>query len=206
MNKLRHSIISLALISSLHAKPATFVEKGGLVVIEAESTSSSLKKWDKKTKVAGYKGECHLEFTGNKPESGPAHSPLKYQFKITKGGNYTLVIRAHKNLVSDRQDICNDCYVRLEGDYQSGNNTPVKILKKDTKMFGGTAKGWGYAVKLDEAHKKYTPVYQLKAGETYTLVISGRSKNFNMDRIMLIHESHKPKKVQASLPEESKKL
>lgn len=193
-------------MTTLHAKSPTFNENDGLVVIEAESTTSSLRKWKKKTDVKDFKGESHLEFTGNKPESGPAHSPLKYTFKINKSGNYKLVLRAHKRLISDRQDICNDCFVSLKGDFKSGNKTPLDILKEDTKMFGGSATKWAYATKLDAKHKKYDPVYAFKKGETYTITISGRSKNFNLDRFMFVHEEKNMKKVQASNPEESKKL
>ncbi|MFK7910971.1 MAG: hypothetical protein AB8F34_10290 [Akkermansiaceae bacterium] len=201
---LRIFLSCVILSAPLHAAPDKFVESKGVVVMEAESTSSSLRKWKKKTSVQGFTGTAHLEFTGNKPENGPPHSPLKYVFKINKGGNYTLAIRAHKRLISERQDICNDCYVEMKGDFGSGNNTPLKVLKTETKMFGGRPKDWGYAVQLDVKHKKYTPVYRLKSGETYTLTIHGRSKNFNIDRIILVHQDSNLRKIQHSLPKESK--
>ncbi|MBT8044881.1 MAG: DUF5060 domain-containing protein, partial [Verrucomicrobiae bacterium] len=188
----------------VHGAGAAFNESKGIVVMEAESTRSSLGKWKKKTDVDGFTGTGHLEFTGNKPENGPPDSPLEYTFKIHRGGNYTLAIRAHKRLISKRQDICNDCYVEMKGDFRSGNDTPLQVLKKETKMFGGRPKGWGYAVQLDVKHKTHTPVYRFKADQTYTLTISGRSKNFNIDRIILVHEDSNLKKIQHSLPAESK--
>ncbi|MEX2213849.1 MAG: hypothetical protein WD768_06965 [Phycisphaeraceae bacterium] len=177
-----------------HAAPIA-QEKDGLVIMEAEDTPSKLGDWVKKKDVKGFGGECHLEFTGNKPETGPAKSPLKYAFKVTQAGKYSLLIRAHKRLESERQDISNDCYVALEGDFTSGGAAPLEVLKKDTKLFGGDAKGWGWATTLDVDHKKYPAVYELKAGKTYILTLSGRSKNFNIDTIYFAHESLDAKKV-----------
>ena len=186
------------------ARCDTFLEKKGIVVIEAESTKSRLGDWRKKTDVKEYTGECHLEFTGNKPENGPPKSPLKYSFKITKAGKYQLTLRARKRLESKRQDISNDCYVALKGDFKSGGVAPLKTLRSDTKMFGGNADGWGWTRNLDSNHKKFPAIYQLKAGETYELTISGRSKNFNIDRILLTHESVDLRKAQKDNPPESK--
>lgn len=81
-----------------------FQERGGLVVVEAESTTSHLGSWKKKTEVEDYGGECHLEFTGNKPELRPPKSPLKYRFRVSKVGKYQLSIRARKRLETKRED------------------------------------------------------------------------------------------------------
>ncbi|MDF7808634.1 hypothetical protein P4E94_14385 [Pontiellaceae bacterium B12219] len=88
-----------------------------------------------------------------------------------------------------RPDKCNDCYVRLDGDFTTGGNAPQHMLETDTKLYGGSATGWGWTSKLDRDHKKFEPLYALKAGEKYTLVVSGRSQRFNMDRIVWQHES-----------------
>ena len=206
----RPALASIALLGgfcpiTLVAAPPIFQEKDGLVVIEAESTSSRLGDWKKKTDVQGFTGECHLEFTGNKPENGPPKSPLKYSFTIDKGGKYSLVLRARKRLESERKDISNDCFVALKGDFSSGDKAPLEVLKSDTKLFGGDADGWGIAKTLDVNHKKYPAVYDLKSGETYEFTISGRSKNFNIDRIYFVHESRNSGKVIKGNPPESKR-
>jgi hypothetical protein len=180
-----------------------FEEKGGIVAIEAESTSSSLGRWKKKTDVADFSGECHLEFTGNKPESGPPESPLNYEFRINKGGKYQLTLRARKRLESKRQDIWNDCYVAVKGNYEAAGDAPKDVLRKDTKMYGGNDKSWGWTAQLDVSHKKHPALYQFQAGETYELVIHGRSKNFNIDRILFVHESKSLREVQKDNPPES---
>lgn len=185
------------------ADDPVFLEKKGIVAMEAESTDSRLGKWVKKTDVADFSGECHLEFTGNSTISGPPDSPLKYHFRITKSGKYQLTIRARKRLETKREDISNDCYVALQGDFDEGGGAPLKALREDTKMFGGAADKWAWTMQLDANHKKFPAIYELKEGETYELTISGRSKNFNIDRILLVHEDENLRKVQQSNPPES---
>jgi gliding motility-associated-like protein len=166
----------------------TYNEQDGLVIMEMENTASDLDLWVKKTNMADYKGTGHLEFTGNKITNGPPTSPLEYKFKINTAGEYRLFLRAHKRLETDREDLSNDCFVRVAGDYTAGNETndaPLDALRKDTKLFGGEKDAWGLAIKLDlPGGIKKDAIYTFKAGETYTLTISGRSKNFNIDRIM----------------------
>lgn len=203
MKSILHPAIILASVTPLLAGPV-FQEKAGILVMEAESTASSLGSWKKKTDVPDYSGDCHLEFTGNKAESGPPKSPLKYSFQINKGGTYELAIRCRKRLESKRQDISNDCYLALKGDFETGGDAPLKILKSDTKLYGGSPDGWGWSAKLDRDHKKMSPKYLLKSGETYTLTISGRSKNFNIDRIFFVHEDADLGKVKRENPKESK--
>lgn len=181
-----------------------FEGKDGLVIMEVESTISSKGDWKPMTTIAGFTGKCHFEFTGNKPSHGPAQDPLKYAFTVDKDGVYDLMIRCHKRLAGEEQDKCNDCYVRLKGDFEGAGKTPKSILVSDTKLFGGLAKGWGWTDRLDVKHKKWPAVYTLKAGEEYTLVISGRSQRFNMDRIVFKHNSVNMKTARSSKCPESK--
>lgn len=196
-------LLILALLQPQLIADLVFQEKGGIIAIEAESTSSRLGKWEKKTDVADYMGECHLEFTGNKAENGPPESPLKYDFLIKKGGVYQLTLRARKRLETERADISNDCYVAVKGDFDSGGEVPLQILKDDIKMFGGNADNWGWTKQLDVSHKKYEAKYLFKAGETYELTIHGRSKNFNLDRILFVHEDTGLREAQRKNPKET---
>jgi hypothetical protein len=184
--------VALVVASSTRAAPL-FVEKDGLVIMEAESTTSRLGDWEKRTDVDGYTGSCHLEFTGNKPMSGSPKSPLEYRFRTGRAGDYTLTIRARKRLGNEEPDKCNDGYVRIEGDFDRGGEktAPLAELKKNNKFFGGNADGWGWATRLDIHHKKYPAVYRFKADQTYTFVLHGRSQRWNVDRIVLYHEDVK---------------
>jgi len=182
-----------------------FRGKNGLLVMEAESTRSSKGKWKKRTSIDEFTGKSHLEFTGNSPMNGPATSPMKYYFTVDMDGDYKLMIRAFKRLDGARHDLCNDCYVRLKGKFESGSKASLKMLKSDTKLYGGHHEKWGWTAKLDREHKKYEPIYKLKAGEKYTLIISGRSQRFNMDRIVFKHSSVDEKKAKDPKQPESEK-
>lgn len=201
----RTAILALATLlpTTLTADDPIFLEKGGKVVIEAESTDSRLGRWKEKTDVANFQGKSHLEFTGNKTISGPPASPLKYKFRINKAGTYQLILRARKRLETKREDVSNDCYVALKGDFESGGKAPLRMLRSDNKLFGGNEHDWGWATRLDVNHVKYPVLYRLKAGEVYELTISGRSKNFNIDRILLFHDDHNLKQIQKGNPPES---
>ncbi|MDF7808633.1 hypothetical protein P4E94_14380 [Pontiellaceae bacterium B12219] len=78
-----------------------FEGKDGLVIIEAESTASSRGDWEEKQTIEGYTGDCHFEFTGNKPATGPAKDPLEFQFTVDQDGIYRLLIRCHKRLAGE---------------------------------------------------------------------------------------------------------
>lgn len=185
-----------------------YKESGGYVVMEMENTQSPLGNWNLRAPnlegyPAGAIGAGHLEYIGPFRE---ANSPLEYRFQINQPGNYALVLRAHKRLLGNPGDQNNDAYVRMAGDFTSGNpNVPLSALTQDTKLFGGAADGWGKAQRLDGngAHSE-EPIYNFKAGETYTLTISDRSTRFNIDRIFLHHDStNLPLSKMASLPESS---
>jgi hypothetical protein len=196
-----------AAIPHIHAQ-GSFIEADGLVTIEAESTSSPPGSWRKKAAITNHTGSAYLEFTANNPESGPANSPLVYPFKITKPGLYFLHLHCAREDVTLknelRNDVANDCYVRVEGDYTAGpkpgnrhgDNATLSLLKSDTKFFGGDADrfAWAFGNRLDPGGKtnKRVAVYHFKAGQTYKLVISGRSKLFKLDRIVFRHEGVPP--------------
>lgn len=194
------------------SKPPVFLESDGLVVIEAESTTSPPGKWEGKQEVQGFTGKGHIEFTGNAPAGGPANSPLAYVFRIDKPGSYTLHLRCHKRLEGEKKDKCNDAYVRVLGEYDASPDAEDKnkadatldILRQDTKLFGGSQEGWGWAETLDLGNHNFrVPKYVFKKGGRYALVITGRSQRFNIDRIVFRHESVAKKKMMDPDLEES---
>lgn len=177
----------------------TFLEKEGILIMEAEDTQSPLGLWVLKQDVENYLGKGHIEFTGNGPNGGDPSSPLTYSFKIQKEGYYRMIIRARKRLEGHPPDKNNDGYVRISGNFEEGpqagdnhqDDAPLSALKKDTKLYGGEADQWGYALELDLGghDNKRNPIYKFKAGETYILTLSGRSINWNVDRIIFFHQN-----------------
>jgi hypothetical protein len=182
-----------------------YKEADGLVAIELEDTDSPLGLWElKQAKLDnGFSGSGYLEFAGNTPLSGDPRSPLEYRFTINKAGLYYLHLRCAKDVLTingkTRSDVANDCFVRVEGDFGAGPNAgdahgkdaPLSLLKKDTKFFGGAGNKfeWASGNRLDPGgdKNKRVAIYDFKAGETYKLVVSGRSRFFKVDRLVFRH-------------------
>lgn len=183
------------------AAEGVYLERDGLVVIEFENTESDLGKWVKKTEVSGYTGDGYLELLGS-PSGSKAHSPLEFEFKIEQGGLYNLYLHcAREDVVVDgvvKHDLANDCFVRVEGDYGAGPNAgddykddaPLSMLKKNTKFAGGANNKFIWT-KQDRynGEDKRVLIYDFKAGETYKLIISGRSGRFKVNRALFRHKS-----------------
>lgn len=186
---------------------AVYQESGGLVVMEAERTPSSLgsgtQRWTSyqpgdANYVHGATNGAHLEFLGNSSDGGSPQAPLTYTFRIHESGYYHLHLRARARLDGAPEDKNNDCYVKVTGldgatfgpGPNAGNDhlddAPLSLLTKDTKMYGGSPITWAWANQLDAggSSNKRWPVYQFNAGSTYRLTISGRSIKFNLDRIV----------------------
>jgi hypothetical protein len=166
-NNMKHLLITLITLFSViqYGNAQTlFQESDGMVIIEMESTfGQPLGEWVPGTSVdpENQTGTGYLKFTGNDPEQGPPISPLEYVFKINKGGVYSLHLHCAKlNLELNgrmRNDVCNDAYVRVDGNYQARNpqpddfpdaegeyrkefhkqDAPLDLLKVNTKFYGG---------------------------------------------------------------------
>lgn len=178
----------------------TYHEAKGLVVIEAENTKSPLGSWKMQKLCKNFTGKGYLQFTGNQPSNGAPKSPLKYSFKIAKEGLYYLHLYCARDMThGQRADFSNDFYIRLEGNVGQGDNVgnahgkdaSQKQLKTDTKFFGGDANkfSWATGNRLDlGGHgNKRMAVYRFKAGQTYTMIVSGRSQYFCIDRFVFRH-------------------
>ncbi len=178
-----------------------YQEANGLVIIEVENTDSDLGLWRERTDLTNYTGPGYLEFTGNQTSSGPPNSPLEYEFKINKSGLYYLHMHAARDTTHGQpSDHSNDAYFRVEGDYTAGpgpytshgDNAALSVLQSDTKFFGGNANSFAWAsgnrLDLGGHNNKRVAVYNFKAGETYKVVVSGRSKYFSLNRIVFRHQ------------------
>ncbi len=193
---------------------AVFNSAGGVVVIETENTSSNLGSgaefWALRTSgnaayVANATNNAHLEYRSTDVndlfiDDTPGDVPLEYTFKINDGGLYQLHIRSHKNIEdATRPDLNNDAFVKMAGvngsTFTAGpnaggthlNDAPLSMLQSYTKIAGGSSSAWAWADQLDaggDANKRW-PVYNFQTGGTYTLTMSGRSRGYAPDRIVL---------------------
>ena len=180
--------------------PGAYLEQNGYVIMEAEETLSDFDLWLEKATIPDFTGSGYLEFNGNSPTNGPAKSPLEFIFYISSPGLYYLDLHCARETIDGRTDLANDCYVRVEGDYAEGPNAgdshgmdaPLSMLMTDTKFFGGAHNTfvWASGNRLDPGghQDKRVAIYDFKAGETYRLVVSGRSKFFKLNRIVFRHK------------------
>ncbi|MDC0584357.1 Ig-like domain-containing protein [Bacteroidales bacterium] len=162
------------------------------ICFEAEWTKSPLQKWV--LRQAGYSdyvnassgvnpiNNTYLEYTGG-TEDGNASGQdiLVYKFKPKTSGKYWLTGRMAQNQNGAAWDKCNDIYVKMEGNFTSGNTTPLNILTSWTKLYGRGLEDWGAFVQMDVNHTKYKAAYNLEAGVEYTLSVSGRATRTCID-------------------------
>lgn len=193
---LKSAIWLSLMLSTVCFSQKIYQEKEGIVLMEAEHTESNLDLWIEGNSFADFSGSGQLEFTANEANGkGDFRSPLSYSFTITNPGDYALLIRSRSRLLAgEGDDLANDAWVRVEGDYAVGAGGPPDLswLNKDTKIFvsrGGKG-NWGWANKLDINHVQPAAIYNFKAGQTYALYLSGRSLRFVMDRILFVKTSN----------------
>ncbi|GEM_PF-507495 len=175
---------------------------GDFIAIEADATNSSLGAWVvRKPGDEGYDAisgsldpinNTYLEYTGGEVSGlgvSPGTDVLVYKFTPQTSGNYRLTGRMAQRLTFNgskaKWDQCNDIYVKMEGDFTSGNNTPMNILTNWGKFYGRGKDIWGAFIQGDVNHTKYQFIYNLKAGVEYTLSISGRSQRICIDYFLL---------------------
>jgi len=167
------------------ASSAPFQERDGLVVMEAESVDDLVDPWVEESNVDGFTGTGFLRFTGNRDAGGDPVGRLSFPFSIARGGTYRLAIHGYKPQVGTRTDLSNDCYTKLVP-YPAGGHQA-----EDTKMYlgGNRADTWGWAKKHEPSTHFYVKTrYELTPGD-YALEVSGRSRNFRIDRIVLFEIS-----------------
>ena len=180
-------------------------ENNGLIIMEAENTPSDLGLWVKDTAISGFTGSGYIEFEGQWTQPITPRSPLTYDFTVETGGLYYLHLYVARETQTVngrvRTDVANDGFIRLEGDVGAGPNAgnshgddaPANKLTSDTKFYGGDDRrfAWATGNRLDLGghNNKRVAVYNLQAGKNYRFVLSGRSKDFKVDRIVFRHQS-----------------
>lgn len=166
------------------------------IAFEAEATTSPLGEWEVvRPSDSRYRSEdavlpingTHLEYSGENSYNEPT-SPLAYTFIAPKTATYRLAMRLYQRLEGEESDKCNDVFIRMEGDFTSGNDSyTTEDLKSELKFFGRGIDQWGCSYNGDGgSNEAKAPVlYQLKEGEQYTFTMSARSERANIDYILL---------------------
>lgn len=146
-----------------------WVEKDGIVIIEAENITDSLPEgWEFKQEHQGYTGKSYIQWTGKGmwgPETYdyqkmPKDRLVTYYFEINTPGVYFIKLKNYHL----KKDGDNDVWISVgEGNFG--------------KLYDFETNAWTF----DE--RGIWASYQLEAGKVYKVQLAGRSSNFNVDRI-----------------------
>ncbi|MFI3321871.1 MAG: hypothetical protein R3Y50_05040 [Rikenellaceae bacterium] len=183
---------------------------GGILIaddfikIEAEAFITTMGEWRVRrendplySQIKGYpfpSGSAYVEYTGGTISGWPAvegdADVLVYKFTPKTSGNYIFTARMAQRITADgetqKEDLCNDVLVKMEGDFESGNDTPKELLTSWQKFYGRGLDKWGALSRADVNHEKFVYSYALKAGKEYTFKVKGRSQRCNLDFLMFV--------------------
>ncbi|QVY65037.1 Ig-like domain-containing protein [Polaribacter sp. Q13] len=152
--------------------------------------------------------KTYFQYTG--PWQG-ANSELEYNFTCPKTGTYQLAMRMSSPLEEytgtgkkftirtlpdgtevkwELADARNDIYVKMEGNFTSGNAKHTESdLRTFHKMFGRGPNRWGTCINL-EHNGSNGAFYNFIEGETYTFYLKGRSNSTIIDYIAFYDTSY----------------
>lgn len=184
---------------------ALFVEKEGIVVMEAESVAP-VNGWKKMTSPAGFHGSAFYMWDGSDNFSNPGVGTMEFKFKINNPGTYHF--RWHNKIMHGTVNTeSNDTWMKILGadDFFSKTGSSVKypnggMFKQSNTIVKGTSMSgwmkvyssgtidwtWSSRTSDGEPHEIYATFN--KPG-VYTLQISGRSRYHAIDRIVLFQDS-----------------
>ncbi|HBX67559.1 MAG: hypothetical protein CL670_06170 [Balneola sp.] len=163
--------------SGSNCDDGVLVEKEGIVIVEAESTTLS-EGWELQDEVAGFSGEGYLTWMLPTNVEAQNQGLLSYSFKISEPGKYTVKIRNYHDCEDFTE--CNDIFLKMnDGSWE--------------KNFNHTLSEWDWNSRQDIDHVFSDATYDLEAG-THTLHLSGRSQHFSIDKIAIFREGT-PEKV-----------
>ena len=176
--------------------PGSFLEEDGYVTVEVESADAT-GDWASETSVDGFTGDAYYRWDIDSPRTGSGGTGvLSYQVALTTTGRYQFHLRSAAPMPTDD----NDAFVRFPF------NTVVTVRNNaDATCPDGPARerppeadgeGWFklYQNRSDDvwvytshhhdncAHRVFIEV---DTPNTYTVEISGRSRDFKIDRFVL---------------------
>ena len=157
--------------SSQKTEKDIFQELDGMVIFEAESIPLT-KGWSLEKTVENYSGDGYITWIDSTTIEPNGQGLLSYKFLITKPGVYTLKMRNYHSCEDFTE--CNDVFVRMD----DGNWR---------KNFNHTLSHWDWNSQQDIHHVFSNSQFLLKEG-VHQLQISGRSKDFSIDKIALYHK------------------
>ncbi len=165
---------------------STYQEQSGLLIVELEF-HNAFGNWKNETTWPGYAGASYLRWDGPDMFSTPGVDSLRYDFHIQTPGTYRLALHNRHNHPDSSQE--NDAWVRFDGQnwvkaYSNTGSGPINV--------------WNFETRFEVGSSHVEPEVTLAAGD-HSIEISGRSRNFMIDRFHLALIGHpQAKEISAS--------
>ena len=185
------------------SSPVVFLEKEGLLVIEAENTQRD-EQWNLKKALAGYTGSGYIEWRGPDNMQKPGEGLHIYRIRISKTGTYRIQLRTYIAEGNNSTEH-NDVWLRLPdatnfyGEKADSHRVYPKGSGKTPEPEGAGKDGWfkSYYNRTNEwgwrtatsDHDPHDIYAEFSEAGDYTIELSGRSSGFAVDRIVLHHTS-----------------
>ncbi|WP_109299302.1 hypothetical protein [Aquimarina sp. AU474] len=201
-------------IQCTDGKTFVFLEKNGLLTIEAEKSKFENTSWKQLQSIGEYTGDGYLVWEGDNFLNKPGNGVLTYTIKIATPGTYRFIWRSYITIGSNSSEH-NDSWLRIPDAshfygqknnghivYPKGTNLPPipeSAGQTSTEPAGGGKDGWFkiYMNKANQWHWQSSTsdndghnIYAIfdTAGD-YTIEISGRSKGHGIDKFVLFNEN-----------------
>ncbi|WP_299245966.1 Ig-like domain-containing protein [uncultured Aquimarina sp.] len=177
---------------------ATYEEKNGLVVIEAENLSAS-GNWQKKSAISGFTGGGYLEWTGPDHFNDPGNGVINTKIKINSAGRYKFLWRS-KVGEGDSATEANDTWLKFpDASEFYGQKGSERVYPKGSgktpnpegasgegylKVYSTGTTNWTWTTKTSD-NDPHDVFVEFDSPGIYTMLISGRSKHHIVDRVTL---------------------
>ncbi|MEM8485077.1 MAG: DUF5060 domain-containing protein [Bacteroidota bacterium] len=163
--------LMLASVQVAHSQEPAFIEKDGLIVIQAESVDLT-SNWVIESSEANHTGAGYIRWNGNDLFGNPGVGILAYRVHIKNAGDYNVRFRM-SHLGAPKGDQENDVWARMNA------GTWVKVLHPANYKDDG----FTFNSPTEPSSGVFSQMrYTLSAG-IHTFYISGRSRNARVDRI-----------------------
>jgi hypothetical protein len=177
------------------SEEGAFIEKDGIIVIEAES-GPSVTEWAIETSHGSHTGAGYIRFNANNTSSGPPNGRRVYLLKVTTPGLYKMDARVSRPVIDpSRTDLANDCYTKMVG-HAGHQGTDCKTYKPGAAA--ADTWHWDKFIHYTAGHQHIYPKYNLVAGIN-RFEVSGRAKEFKIDRIVFYHATEGSKSTAQNL-------
>lgn len=177
------------------SEEGAFIEKDGIIVIEAES-GPSVTEWAIETSHGSHTGAGYIRFNANNTSSGPPNGRRVYLLKVNTPGLYKMDARVSRPVIDpSRTDLANDCYTKMVG-HAGHQGTDCKTYKPGAAA--ADTWHWDKFIHYTAGHQHIYPKYNLVAGIN-RFEVSGRAKEFKIDRIVFYHATEGSKSTAQNL-------